>query len=324
MKKIITLCMKPTIDISSSVGTVVSGRKLRCRNPLREPGGGGINVCRAITKLGGMARVLFPAGGTTGNLLMDLLKKENVEHTRIPIENMVPESLMVLEESSGKQYRFNFPGAFLKESEWKNCLHIISQLSPKPDFLVASGSLPPGVPDDFYARVAHKVNKMGSRFVLDSHGPALKDAAEEGLYLIKANMKEFQDWTGRDVEDEMELKDLARESVLGKNCEILVVSLGASGALLVSKEGTERFCAPVVPIRSRVGAGDSMVAGMLMRLAQGRDLQDAVFFGISSGAAAVMTPGTELCKREDAERLYAQIKKTYRRVYPEVTERDKR
>jgi 6-phosphofructokinase 2 len=308
MKKIAALCMKPSIDISTSVGTVVSGLKLRCKMPKREPGGGGINVSRAITKLGGKAEVLFPVGGTTGSLLMKLLKKENVGYTPIPIENMVPESLMVLEESSGKQYRFNFPGASVKENEWKNCLDMISRLSPKPDFVVASGSLPPGVPDDFYARAAREAKALGAKFVLDTHGPALIEAAREGVYLIKANMKEFQDVSGQDIEDETHFRELARKKILEKNCEIFVVSLGAAGAILVSKEGIDRFCAPLVPIRSRVGAGDSMVAGMVMKLAQDYSLREAMLFGIASGSAAVITPGTELCRREDAERLFRQLK----------------
>ena len=310
MKNIATLCMKPTIDISSQVGTVVSGPKLRCDDPRREPGGGGINVCRAITKLGGKALVLFPAGGATGRLLMDLLKRENVEHTRIPIEDILPESFMVLEESSGKQYRFNFPGARVNEHEWKNCLDMISLIRPQPDYVVASGSLPPGVPDDFYARAAHATKKMGARFVLDTHGPPLIEAAREGVHLIKANMKEFQDVAGQKVEDEMQLRELAREKIQAKNCVELVVSLGAAGAFLFSEERIERYCAPVVPIRSRVGAGDSMVAGMVLKLAQNHGLDDAVLFGIACGSAAVMTSGTELCRKKDAERLYSQIKKT--------------
>lgn len=307
-KKIVTLCMKPTIDISTGVGTVVSGPKLRCRTPHREPGGGGINVCRAITKLGGEALVIFPAGGTIGILLKALLRNEGMEQKSIPIEAMTAESFMVLEESSGKQYRFNFPGAAIKKSEWKECLDTVSRLSPKPDFVVASGSLPPGVPDDFYARVARKVAALGAKFILDTHGPPLAEAAREGLYMIKANMKEFQDVVEEYVKDEVHLKELAREKILGKKCEALVVSLGAAGALLFSKKGIERFCAPVVPIQSRVGAGDSMVAGMVMKLAQNAPLRDAVLFGMASGSAAVMTPGTELCRREDAERLYEQMK----------------
>ena len=221
---------------------------------------------------------------------------------------MVPESFVILEESSGKQYRFNFPGATINEIEWQKCLNVISQLSPKPDFLVASGSLPPGVPDDFYARVGQRVSELGAKFILDTHGPPLIEATKEPVYLIKANMKEFQDVAGEDVEDEMHLRELAREKILGKKCEMLVVSLGAAGAILVSKEGIERYCAPVVPIQSRVGAGDSMVAGIVMKLAQNTSLKDAVLFGMAAGSAAVMTPGTELCRREDTERLYDQLK----------------
>lgn len=315
MKKILALCMKPSLDISTSVGTVVTGPKLRCEAPLREPGGGGINVCRAITKLGGKALVVYPGGGTSGQLLKRLLEKEGVGQKTLSIEGMIPESFMVLEESSGKQYRFNFPGARVEEDEWKRILKMISRTTPRPDFVVASGSLPPGVPQDFYARLACEVSGWEAKFIVDTHGPPLIEAAKESVYLIKANMKEFQDVAEQEVEDEMQLRELAKEKILGKKCETLVVSLGAAGAILVSKEGIERFYAPVVPIRSRVGAGDSMVAGIVMKLAQNSSLRDSVLFGTAAGSAAVMTPGTELCRREDAERLYEQMKKMDRTSY---------
>ncbi len=311
--------MKPSIDISTGVGTVVSDQKLRCDDPLREPGGGGINVCRAITKLGGMALTIFPAGGTSGQLLRDLLEKEGIDQKSFSIESMIPESLMVLEKSSGKQYRFNFSGARINEKEWREALKVISGLTPRPDFVVASGSLPPGVPDDFYARLAREVSVWGAKFILDTHGRPLIEATKESVYLIKANIKEFQDVAEQEVKDEMQLKELAREKILGKKCETLVVSLGAAGAILLTKERTDRFYAPVVPIRSRVGAGDSMVAGIVMKLALGASLREAMLFGIAAGSAAVITPGSELCRKEDAERLYEQMKKMSRETCEEAS-----
>ncbi|MGD2245262.1 MAG: 1-phosphofructokinase family hexose kinase [Candidatus Aminicenantes bacterium] len=311
-KKIIALCIKPSLDISSRVLTVVSGPKLRCSAVLREPGGGGINVCRAVKELGGEALVFYPEGGISGRLLQSLLEKEGIERVSVRIESMIPENFMVKEESSGKLYRFNFPGAELSENEWKQYLEKICQISPKPDYVVGSGGLPPGAPDDFYARAARATSELGGRFILDTHGPALIEAAKEGVSLIKANMKEFQDLVQKKVENENQVIEFAREEIREKRCEALVISLGASGAILVSERGTERFCAPVVPIRSRVGAGDSMVAGIVMKLAQNASLRNAVLFGTAAGSAAVMTPGTALCRREDTERLYEQMKKTDR------------
>lgn len=258
---------------------------------------------------------VYPTGGTSGQLLKRLLEEEGVDQSTISIESMIPESFMVLEESSGKQYRFNFPGARVEEDEWRKILKMISRTNPRPGFVVASGSLPPGAPDDFYARVAREVAELEAMFILDTHGTPLIEAAKESVYLIKANMKEFQEVAGQEVEDEMQLRELAKDRILGKKCETLVVSLGAAGAILVSKEGIERFYAPVVPIRSRVGAGDSMTAGIVMKLAQNFSLRDSMLFGIAAGSAAVMTPGTELCRREDAERLYEQMKKVDRESF---------
>jgi 6-phosphofructokinase 2 len=215
---------------------------------------------------------------------------------------------MVLESATGQQYRFNFPGPTVQAAEWQACLNELSTVTPAPAYLVASGSLPPGVPDDFYARVAQLAKKFDSRFILDtSTKTALQLALREGVYLIKPNLREFRKLVGRELETEAEQESQARELIERGQCEVVVVSLGAAGVLLVSKEACEHLRAPTVPIKSKVGAGDSTVAGMTLGLAQGKSLREAVRFGVAAGAAAVMTPGTELCRREDTERLYRSI-----------------
>lgn len=311
--------MNPAIDKSSSVAHVAPERKLYCNPPRFEPGGGGVNVCRAIKKLGGESRLLYPAGGLAGKRLQELLDQEKIDHRVLPIEESIRENLVILEESSGLQYRFGMPGPEIKEQEWRQSLDILSGLKPAPDYLVASGSLPPGVPADFYAQVARIGKEKGSKVIIDVSGEALKQALKEGIYLIKPNVREFRDLVGKDIKEESQIKAEARKMVESGRCEVLVISLGAAGALMVSKDATEHILSPVVPIVSKVGAGDSMVGGVVLSLARGMSLRESVLFGVASGSAAVMTPGTELCRKEDAERLFeCMLSESNRPAKPEA------
>jgi len=307
MKKIAAFTMNPSIDKSSNVKHVVAERKLYCQTPRFEPGGGGVNVSRAIKKLGGESLLLYPAGEITGQRLRELLDEAGLNHRPFPIQGIIRENLIILEEATGQQYRFGMPGPEMKQTEWERFLQELSTLSPKPDYLVASGSLPPGVPTDFYARIARTGKDIGAKVIVDSSGQALELALKEGVYLIKPNIREFRELVGKEIKEESEIKEEACQLVRNGWCEALVISLGAAGALLVSEGITEHIFPPTVPIVSKVGAGDSMVAGLVLSLARDKTLRDSVRFGIAAGAAAVMTPGTELCRREDVERLYAQI-----------------
>ena len=307
MKTIVTMTLNPAIDKSSSVAHVVPERKLYCKPPLFEPGGGGVNVSRAIKKLGGKSLLLYPAGGLTGKRLQQLLDEEGLDHRPLPIVGMIRESLVILEESTGQQYRFGMPGPKLKKIEWESFLQKLAVIAPPPDYVVASGSLLPGVPPDFYAQVARVGKKKGTKTIVDVSGKALKEALEEGVFLIKPNVREFRELVGEEIKEESQIKAEAQKMVKSGRCEVLVISLGAAGALAVSEDFAEHILPPTVPIVSKVGAGDSMVAGIALSLARGNPLRESVLFGVAAGTAAVMTPGTELCRREDAERLFESM-----------------
>jgi len=307
MKTIVTITVNPAIDKSSSVAHVTAERKLYCKPPRFEPGGGGVNVSRVIKKLGGESLLLYPVGGLTGKMLQRLLDREGLNHLPFPIEGLIRESLVVMEESTGQQYRFGMPGPEFQEQEWEQFLTALSNMEPAPDYLVASGSLPPGVPTDFYARVARIGKERGAKVIIDVSGEAMKKALMEGVYLIKPNIREFRELVGKDVKGEAQIKAEAQKMVKSGRCDVLVISLGAAGALAVSEAFAEHILPPTVPIVSKVGAGDSMVAGIVLSLARGNPLRESILFGVAAGSAAVMTPGTELCRREDAERLYESI-----------------
>ncbi|HBA89953.1 MAG TPA: phosphofructokinase [Geobacter sp.] len=307
MKSIATLTMNPAIDKSSAVDHVVAERKLYCETPRLEPGGGGINVSRAVRKLGGDSLAIYPCGGATGDTLQLLLKEEGLRHHPVQVRGWSRENWIVLETATGQQYRFGMPGPELSAGEWQGCLEKLFSGEVRPDYLVASGSLPPGVPDDFYARVARLGREHGARVVIDAAGEPLRLALAEGVFLVKPNIREFREMVGAGGDDEAKVVGLAKRIVLEGQSEVVVISLGAAGVLMVSDSGVERLHPPTVPIISKVGAGDSMVAGTVLSLARGNPLREAVRFGVAAGTAAVMTPGTELCRRDDAERLYRQM-----------------
>jgi len=306
MSEIVTLTLNPTIDKSVSVDRVVAEHKLRCSAPRFEPGGGGINVTRAVNKLGGTARALWTRGGATGELLEQLLDAEDIDHYPLPVAGLTRENLIVDETVSDQQYRFGMPGEALRDEELQDCLTRLGRLDPVPDYLVLSGSLPPGAPIDTYARIARAVPE-GSRVILDTSGEALRQSLQERLFLIKPNLRELGQLAGRELEDDTDIREVARGLIGEDRVTVVVTSLGAGGVTVTTADAHHHVRAPTVPIRSKVGAGDSTVAGIVLALARGKTILEAVRFGVAAGAAAVMSAGTELCGRDDTERLYGQI-----------------
>lgn len=306
MADIVTLTMNPAVDLFAEVDRVAPDEKLRSRNPRRDPGGGGLNVARAIHRLGGDATAIFPAGGSTGELLKRLLEEEEIRISTVAVSGFTRENFTAWESGSDRQFRFILPGPELDQGEQQRLRD--EALSADPAYLVASGSLPPGVRPDFYARLADAARNAGVRLVLDTSGDALREGVSGGVFLVKPNLRELSQIAGRDVSEDPDQEEAARRLVERGGAEVVVVSMGAGGVLLVTGSITERIPSPTVPIRSKVGAGDSTVAGITLALARGEDVPTAVRFGVAAGAAAVMTPGTELCRREDTERLFDRIR----------------
>lgn len=308
MSSIVTITFSPCIDKSTSVASLVPEKKLHCSTPKLEPGGGGINIARAIKKLGGESIAIFPSGGYTGKYFNHLLEKENIPSVIIETNNETRENIIVFDESSTNQYRFGMPGTALNESEWKQCLTAVEEINDI-EFIIASGSLPPGVPSNIYAQLARIAKNKNAKFVVDTSGEALKQAVEEGVYLLKPNLGELCSLAGKATLQTMEVKDVARAIIEKEKCEVMMVSMGADGAMLVTKDMAEIIIAPTVIRKSTVGAGDSMLAGIIFYLSKGRGIVEAAQYGVACGTAATLNAGTELCKKEDADKLYEMIRK---------------
>ncbi len=305
--RILTITLNPAIDINTNVQKVIPEQKLKCHDTVYEAGGGGINVSKAIKKLGGASIALIQSGGSTGEMLEQILTKSGIEYSAIKTQNHTRQNFIVLEENSLAQYRFGMPGAALSPPEIEKFIVDIEKYAVGTAFIVASGSLPEGVPVDFYARIAKICKKHHSRFILDTSDEPLKAAANEGVYLLKPNLNELSQLYNVENLELNDVDDAAKFIIDKGNCEVVVVSLGPQGALLVTKDGYEHAPSPVVKKLSTVGAGDSMVAGMVWSLAEGKSLTEILRMGVACGSAATMNKGSQLFDIKDVVRLYDWI-----------------
>jgi 6-phosphofructokinase 2 len=304
--KTVTVTLNPCIDKTFSVERVVADRKLLGDDVEEYPGGGGINVARALARFGGEAQALWSDGGDLGRRLSRLLEVEHVPHVPVPIAGEIRENIIVTDRSTGEQYRFGMPGPALTEADRNRWLDKVRGIPASAQYVVFSGSLPGAVSSEWYGELLRAVPE-GVKIIVDTKRDALRRALDTGVYLVKPNLRELGEVLGRELTNDVDIERSAREVVDRGGAQVVVVSLGRGGAILVTKDRAERFSAPSVPARSRVGAGDSMVGGLVAALLQSRSLDEAVRFGIAAGAAAVMNQGTELGRREDAERLYPGV-----------------
>jgi 6-phosphofructokinase 2 len=305
MPQIVTLTLNPTIDKSTAVDSVASEIKMRCTEPVFDPGGGGINVSRVIQTLGGESLAVYAAGGFTGTMLKNLLDQVGLQQHLVPIQGLTRENLTVYEESTTLQYRFNMPGPTMQESEWQACLDAVFA-HPAP-YIVASGSLTPGIPDDFYQQIALRAKETASHLIVDTSGKALEACAQAGVFLLKPNLHELELLSGERFESEERMVEIARNLIRAGMAQVFVVSMGASGAVLITLEDAVKLRPPVVPVKSKVGAGDSMVGGIVWALAEGKPLLEAVRYGIAAGSATVMNSGTKLCRYEDVMNIVNRV-----------------
>ena len=305
---IVTLTLNPAIDKSTEIDRLIPEKKMRCPEMLVEAGGGGINVSKAIHELDGTSTAIFPCGGINGKLLVQLLNEKGISARPIEVQANTRENFVATELSTNKQYRFVMPGSSLSDNEIntiKDTLRNLQGIS----WLIFSGSLPPNVPPTFLGGIADIARQKGIKLIADTSGEPLKAAVEKGVYLLKPNLSELCSLVGKEYLELSEIDDAAEEVISNGLCEVLVVSMGPSGAMLVTKDEARHFKAPVVKKISTVGAGDSMVAGMVWMMEQGKTLIEAVQFGIACGTAATINKGTHLFNKEDALKLFEWMKK---------------
>ena len=305
--KIVTLTVNPAVDKSTNIDRLIPEQKLRCDTPRFDAGGGGINVSKGIKRLGGKSTAIFTTGGPSGQVLRDLVSQEGIDCEVIQTEQWTRENFIVAETTTNAQYRFGMPGTALSEAETEAVLETLRQ--SKAEYVVASGSLPPQMNVNFYEKVAAISKKMGARLILDTSGESLKAACDEGVFLLKPNIGELEALVGAKDLQMDDVDEAARMLIGDGKCEVVIVSMGPKGAILVTKDLCEHVPAPPVQKRSTVGAGDSMVAGMTWALMQDLSYSEMLRWGVACGSAATMNEGTQLFLRADVERLLEWLKR---------------
>lgn len=307
MPDIVTFTMNPALDVSTDIDRVEPTHKMRCGAPRQHAGGGGINVARVVHRLGSSCIAFYPCGGATGQTLQSLLTDEGVPQHIQPIEGETRESFSVHEAQTGLEYRFVLPGPTLQEPDWQAGLDWLEGLTPPPRYVVASGSLAPGVPADFYARLATQAQHMSARFVIDSTGEPLKRALKAGVFLYKPSLRELQDLTGSPLASTADQVAAAQALINANEVEVLALSQGDRGALLVTRDHAWQAAPLAVPVMSAIGAGDSFVGGMVWALNTSHDLPTAFAYGVAAASAALLHPGTHLCQRADVMSLKDRV-----------------
>lgn len=304
---IVTLTMNPSLDVSAEVDRMVPDIKMRCSHVRREPGGGGINVSRVIGILGGRSTAIFATGGCTGKTIDEMLRRQDIFSHPVRTEAPGRESFSLRDLETERQYRYVLPGPELRENEWRQCLEVAADPGRDPEYLVASGSLPPGVPEDFYARLAHSFSGRGTRVVVDTSGAPLAGAMGSGIFLAKPNRRELEELCGCSLVREKDQEKVCRDMVDRGDCEVLVLTLGKEGALLTTADEQVRVRGLDVRAVSSVGAGDSFVGAMVFRLHRTGRVHEAFLYGVAAGTAALLTKGTELCRKNDVESIFRQL-----------------
>lgn len=300
---IVTLTLNPALDTSTSVDRVVTQHKLRCDAPRVAAGGGGVNVARTVVALGGDAMPVYAVGGLTGERYRLLLHQEGMPGIPISIGGETRESISVADRSDGGQYRFVFPGPTMTVEEVRRCVDAVrSRLQPGA-YLVASGSLPPGAPDDVYAELVELAHEIGARCAIDASGHALALAIEAGADVVKPSLRELRELSGRDLTTGEQQDAAMLEIIAGSRVGAIALTLGADGAAIATRDQVLRAPAFEVAERSTVGAGDAFFAALVLRTLQGRSVAAALRAALAAGAGAVASQGTAAPHRELVERL---------------------
>jgi 6-phosphofructokinase 2 len=316
---ILTVTLNPALDVCADVPAVEPDHKLHCLHAGRTPGGGGINVARAIHRLGGLATAVFPAGGSSGALLGELLRAEDVAVAMVPIDGTTREDFSVRETSTGHEYRFVLPGPPLRAGELACCIAEVHRRAHPGSFVVISGSMPPGIDLGVLEAMVGRLRAAGSHVIVDTSGDALAAFARVGVHVLKPSLNELSGHTGRRLISIEEIVEAAEDLRRAGPNHAVLVSLGADGALLVADgQPPSTIVAPPLRVVSAVGAGDSLVAGLVLGLAEGRPLLEAARHGVAAGSAATISAGHHLCHPTDVDALLPGVRSASLAFEPRV------
>jgi 1-phosphofructokinase family hexose kinase len=303
---IYTLTLNPAVDRELTVPAMEFDSVLRASESRVDFGGKGFNVSRLLKGMGASSTAVGFLGGRAGELLQDGLQSLGIGTDFVWVAGETRTNVSIVTQSHDHYMKANEKGPLVDESKQKELLDKIDSLASPGDWWVLAGSLPPGVADDFYARIVNVLGKHEARAILDASGESLRIGCAEKPYLVKPNGEEAHALTGLPLDTPAEIASAAAE-IRRMGAQNVVVSMGKAGALLHTPEGTWLTHTPKIKEKNPIGAGDSMVGGLVWALMQGIALKEALGWGVASGAATASLPGTEVGSRPLIEDLFAQV-----------------
>lgn len=305
---VVTITLNPSVDYRMRVARLEPEEKLRTTVEETEPGGGGIQVARGLRRLGTAVEAVVTVGGPTGKTLYALLEKEGLNVRPVWVEPDTRPAFTLFVEDEGHNYRLIARAQELDPAEYEPTLARLQEIDRLPPYVVLSGSFPPGVPPEFLHRIAEVTARRGANLLVDTSGAALRAAVEARVAVLKPSKEELASLVDADAADAgFDVPDAARE-VLGHGVGALVVSLGPDGAYVLSSDGSEAVLgAPPVEVLSTVGAGDSMVAGLVAGLSRGMRVVGAARLGVACGSGTCLHAGSQLFTTDDINHLLPQV-----------------
>ena len=304
---IVTVTLNPSLDQTVTVEGLVIDEANRWTSLRLDPGGKGINVSRVLHRLGAETIAHGFIGGIEGDALKRLLQQQEVPSDFTPIKGNIRSNFIITNLKTRRQTRIDAPGPCISDDELQSLVSKITSIEPKPDFMVFAGSVPPGVPDDIYRQLIECIKRQGIKTVLDSDEEWLKEGMKAVPNIIKPNVHEAEEMLGLKLRSEESIVR-AVKTLVALGVEVVAISRGKDGLIIAGEDKILKIISPEVEIRSTVGAGDSAIAGLVMKLSEGAGIEEASRLAVAAGAATALTPGTELCLREDVERLLPQVK----------------
>ncbi|WP_136443249.1 1-phosphofructokinase family hexose kinase [Pacificoceanicola onchidii] len=304
MTKILTVTFNPALDLATSAACVEPNRKLRCAPETAEAGGGGVNVARAVTQLGGKAQALVALGGPNGAALGGILDAMQLDWCRVEAPGDTRHSFSVTDESRGDQYRFVLTGPVWTSEQLDAVLNQIAETTAEDTLIVFSGSMPPGAQVGFLSEAAARL--LPRRVIIDTSGPHLESAAKgeaPAPFILRMDSHEARELSGLPLESKKDSADFAETLRQRGAAECVVIARGADGSVMAAPDGLWHVNAANDNVVSAIGAGDSFVGGMVMGLANGERPEQALRMGAAAASAAVLSKGTQLCLPADYARM---------------------
>ncbi len=306
MPTVVTVTFSPCVDKTIFIEQLIPDRKLKCGHVQLDPGGGGVNIARVLRRFNIDATAIFPSGSYTGKFLEEMLLTEKVPFLTVATQIQTRENIVIAETSSGKQYRLGMTAVPVTSSQSEKLIKLVEDI-PSLEFLVVSGSLPDNIDVNIMSRLSIIAEKKKAKFIVDTKGEPLQQAIRSGVFLVKPNLGELAALAGTSFLQDNEIEATARQIMASGKCKAMIISMGERGAMLVTAGHSEMVIAPPVKRKSTVGAGDSMVAGILLGLTRNYALTEALRLGVACGTAATLNEGSRLCEPQDVYALLKQI-----------------